>query len=282
MGLIEQIEVDYDKLAEKWSVVYEKAIKDDGSLYFPSRLNHEFLEDAKRKMGSVLFANQYLNEIFPAEDAKFKKEWFRFYEHLPQGELYNFAHIDPAISTEDGADYTGVVVVSVDSSRNWYVRLAKRQRLSPTAIVDTVFEIHRQFNCLAIGVESVAYQKALIYLLHEQMSSRGVIPVKEIKRGPESNKEIRILGIAPFLEWGKLYMRPEMSDLQKEMLQFPKSAHDDIIDALSSIKEFVFYPTLQGGHHEPVPGSPEWERNHIHQLIQRANERAEFGSESDF
>lgn len=272
-------EFNYDRLKSKWSVVYEKAIREDGSLFFPERLNHEFLKEARQKMGSVLYANQYLNEIFPAEDAKFKKEWFKYYDYLPSVPLYTFGHIDPAISTADGADYTGIAIVSVDAHRNWYIRLAQRKRMNPTEIVNLVFDLHQEYNLQGIGIESVAYQKALIYLIVEKMNERDAVPIKEIKRGPDSNKEMRIMSLIPRLEWGKMYLRREMTDFQKELLQFPKSAHDDIVDAVSSLEDIVFYPTLQGGTVEPSPHDPQYERNIIQSLVDRANERNDYEEE---
>src|SRR6476659_3032760 len=107
-----------DLKRSNWSVVYEEAVREDGSLFFPERLTHEFLEEARRKMGTYLFSNQYLNQIFPAEDQKFRKSWLKYYTVLPDVPLYNFAFIDPAISTEDGRDYTGIVVISVDHDTN--------------------------------------------------------------------------------------------------------------------------------------------------------------------
>ena len=258
---------------KNWSVIYEKAIKEDGSLFFPERISHEFLQEAKKKMGTILFSNQYLNEVFPDGDAKFKKEWFKYYEYLPDCPLYHFAHIDPAISTEDGADFTGVAVVSVDSSRNWYIRRASRERLTPTQIVNLVFDLCKEYGLSGIGVESVAYQKALIHLIVEKMNDIDVLPLKEIKRGPTTSKEMRILSLAPRFEWGKVYHRREMTDLEKELLQFPRSAHDDVIDAVSSLEDIVFYPDKEEIQHEPVPGSPEWERKVINSYYERANER---------
>lgn len=268
-----------NKINENWSIVYEKAVRDDGSLFFPSRISKEFLEEARKKMGSQLFANQYLNEVFPAEDAKFKKEWFRYYFELPKRELYTFAHIDPAISTADGADYTGIAVVSVDSDRNWYMRLAQRSRMNPTQIVDIVFDLHKQFGLMGIGVESVAYQKALIYLINEKMNERDTVPLKEIKRGPDSNKEMRIMSLIPRIEWGKFYHRAEMTTFEKELLQFPRGAHDDIIDAVSSLEDIVFYPSKEAPAYESGPHTPEYERNVIQGFIQRANENANGGGE---
>lgn len=255
-----------------WSVVYEKAIKDDGSLFFPERISHEFLFKAKKSMGSVLFANQYLNEVFPADDAKFKREWFRYYTELPKSEVYTFAHIDPAISTEDGADYTGIAVVSVDAAHNWYLRHASRSRLTPTQIVRKIFEVQQIYNTHGIGVESVAYQKAIIHLVREKMDEWGAVPLKEIKRGPESHKETRILGLVPLLEWSKFFHLNTQTDFEKELLQFPRSAHDDIIDAVSSLKEIIFYPSNQEDSYEPGPHTPEYERNIIKGYVERAND----------
>jgi len=127
----------------KWSVVYERAIQRDGSLYFPERLTEEFLENAKRVMGSYMFSNQYFNEVIPEEDQVFKQAWVRYYKQLP--ELKNtFAFIDPAISQENSADYTALVIVDVDADDQWYVRLAKRFRINPTEIVSTIFKVDRK------------------------------------------------------------------------------------------------------------------------------------------
>lgn len=257
-----------------WSVVYEKAIKDDGTLFFPERINQEFLDAAKRTLGSMLFSNQYLNEVFPAEDAKFKKEWFKHYDILPPNRPYlTFAHIDPAISAEDGADYTGIAVVSVDHDHNWFVRLASRERLNPTQIVNKVFELQKTYNCMGIGVEIVAFQKVLTHMIRERVTQTGeMVPIKEIKRGPKTSKQMRIMRLIPRMEWGKLFHHRSMTDLEKELLQFPRSAHDDISDALSSLEEIVFYPHKEAVEYEPAPGSPAWETRIIKQYYQRAND----------
>ena len=257
----------------KWSVVYEQAIRDDGTLFFPERLNQEFLLEAKKKMGSMLFANQYLNEVFPAEDAKFKKEWFRRYDSLPDRDLLSFAFIDPAISAEDGADYTGIAVVSVDSDHNWYLRVAQRARLNPTEIVNKIFELQKTFNCQGVGVEIVAFQKALSFLIVERMHQTGeMVPLKEVKRGPKANKQMRIMRLIPRMEWGKFYHHESMVDFEKEILQFPRSAHDDISDAVSSLEEIVFYPHKEAVEYEPAPGSPQWEQRIIQNYYRRNEE----------
>ena len=260
----------------KWSVIYEKAITDSGEYYFPERLNKEFLDQAQRTLGSILFANQYLNEIFPSDKAVFKREWFKYTTELP-AKLYTFAMIDPAISTEDGADYTGITVVSVDADANWYFRLAKRDRLNSTQLLDLPFKLMEQFNCNGIGIESVAFQKLYLSFVNVEMGKRKIVhlPLKEVKVPTDKTKEMRIMGaLVPLFEWGRAYLTPGMEDFEKELLQFPRSKFDDISDSAAHLKDLVFYPTKDERklHEQPPPQSRDYESYVIRQLSQRAND----------
>lgn len=255
-----------------WSVTYKKAIQDDGSLLFPERLTQEFLDKARRTMGSYLFANQYQNEIIPAEDQTFKPHWNRYYQALPK-EVHHFGFIDPAISEADTADYTGIVVVAVDCEQNWYVRYAQRIRINPTQLIDMAFRICAQFNIQILGVEEVAFQKALIHFAFEEMKRRKVnIPITGVKRGADLTKEARILSLVPRFEWGTLFLSQGLHDLELELAEFPRGSHDDIIDALASLKEIVHYPQKPRSNNvPPAPNHPDYEKHYIQQLLKRAS-----------
>src|SRR5688572_25622028 len=149
-----------------WSLVYKKAINDDGTLLFPERLSHEILASNKRVLGSYIFANQYQNEIIPSDEMVFKPEWRRYYDHIPKY-VYWFGFIDPAISEDDSACFTGVSVVAVDSEMNWYVPYAKRERMNPSQIIDLSFELCARFNLKTLGIEDVAFQRVIVHFAHE-------------------------------------------------------------------------------------------------------------------
>lgn len=252
----------------KWSVVYKKAYNDDGSLFFPEKLTQEFLESAKRTMGSYIFANQYLNEIIPLEKQTFKRDWFKYYESLPT-KFTTFIHIDPALSEADGSDYTGVTVVHVDISKNWYVPFARRYQITPTETINLIFELNRQFKPNIIGIESVAYQKALLYFLDEEMRRRNtILPVKDVMPPTNRTKQSRILSLVPRFEWGHVWLNKGLTDLELELLKFPRASHDDLIDSLAS-HEYIYYPPEEKD--EPVkkpnsPNSPTYEKWFIEQL----------------
>jgi predicted phage terminase large subunit-like protein len=253
---------------EDWSIVYDKAIRDDGSLFFPSRLTPEFLNEQRRVMGSYIFYNQYLNEIIPAGEQDFKPDWLKYYDTLPK--IYNtFAFVDPAISLSEKADYTALTVVHVSEDNDWYVSVAKRSRLTATQLIDLLFKVHEMFKPQVIGVEVVAYQMAIMHFLDQEMRRRNkVISVHGLKRGPDKTKEMRIRGLIPRFEWGRIFLKTGMTDFEDEYSKFPKSPHDDILDSLSSIEDIAYPPAkLKEIKRDPHPSSPAYESQFIQRLI---------------
>ena len=244
-----------------WSIVYKRAINDDGSLFFPERLTHEFLNDQKKILGSYMFANQYQNEIIPLDEQRFRKEWFKNFNELPPRK-HTFAFIDPALSETASADYTALVVLDVDVDNNWFIRLASRYRITPTELVNLVFSVNKEFQPMTIGIESVAFQKALVYMIQEEMKKRNeFLPIAAIKPSPEKTKEMRISSLVPRYEFGRIYHAQGLVDLETELLQFPRARHDDLSDALASIAEIIIYPTKERiNNGRPNPQSPEYEK----------------------
>lgn len=226
-----------------------------------------FLEGAKRTMGSYLFANQYLNEIIPSELQTFKKTWFNYFSELPK-KTNCFVFIDPALSEADTSDFTGIVVLKIDAKNDWYVQYAKRHRLNPTQLVDFVFRLNSQFSPQVIGIEEVAYQKALLYFLAEESRRRNVaLPVHGVKYPPTISKQTRILGLVPRFEFNRIFLNQGLEDLELELLQFPRGSHDDLIDALASMEKIAYAPDSK---EEPLakphsPSDPNYEKWFIQQ-----------------
>lgn len=212
----------------EWNVVYKSAIGKDGELLFPERLTREFLTAARRTMGPYLFANQYENICIPDGMQTFKKSWKRYWHTLPET-LYHYAFVDPAISEADTADYTGIVVVSVDSMQNWYLRYARRHRLNPSQLIEMLFKIYDRFKTNMIGIENVAFQRAIVHFAGEEMRRRNkYIPVTGINLGTDKTKEMRILSLVPRFEMGSILLTQGLEDLERELDEFPRGAHDDV------------------------------------------------------
>lgn len=257
-------------MASRWSKVYERAELPDGSLLFPERLTREFLDNARRVMGSYLYANQYLNEVIPLQEQVFRSSWKRYAEFDPVNEVHNnIVFVDPAIGESKSNDFTAIVVVSVTTKKLWYVRYAERHKKNPTEIISILFRINEQWKPVRIGIEDVAYQRALIHFANEESRRRGIaLPIQSVKRGPDKTKQMRILGLVPRFEWGTLFLSGGLTDLETEMDMHPRGAHDDLLDALASIEDVVVYPQpIRKSNEAPSPNDPryeQWYRSQIH------------------
>lgn len=258
----------------QWSIVLERSIKEDGSLFFPERLTREFLINARKTQGSYIWANQYQNQIVPDDEKKFLKDWIRYYKDVPE-RVNNFGFIDPAISRRDGSDWTALVIVSVDVDGHWYVRLAKRGKLSPSEIVSLAFNAVTEWNLQIIGIEDIAYQRALLYMIEDEGKKRGIVlPVKGIGLGDSRHKDTRILGLVPRFEWGRISLTEGLYDLENELNFFPRGTKD-CIDALARCEQIAYAPERKRETHEaPAPTNPKYESWYIRDLLRKNAEEA--------
>ncbi len=246
---------------EVWACAYDKAIRDDGSLLFPQKLSREFLTRQRKIQGSYIFAHQYQNEIIPGDDQDFKKEWLKYYDTLPRIK-HTFAMVDPAISLDQAACFTAIAIIDVDVNNHWYLKVAKRARITATQTVELIFNIHDMFKCNLIGIETVAYQQALMHFIQDEMRKlKKTIPVHGVNRGPDKSKNMRIRSLVPRFEWGGISIKPGLTDFEDEYSKFPRGTYVDILDALSSIEEFSFPPEPEKESKKPpAPNHKDYEK----------------------
>ena len=242
-----------------WQVMKRSAYNEDGSLWFPNRLTEQWLADQKAELKPYLFASQYLNEYISSEDRRFKLEWLHykdFYLEFMEGRLqlieenerdYHLPHIrpvnvftcvDPAISDRKYADFTGIATVAVDQVLNYYVLECRRVRGGAEVVIDEILNEIKRWHSGVLGIETVAYQKALKQWLDIILRERGIaIALKELKSGSGAGKNSRIENMSPAFANGKIYLRKGIAPhLEHELLNWrplQDSGHDDLIDALS-------------------------------------------------
>ncbi len=86
-----------------------------------------------------------------------------------------------------------------------------------------------------IGIESVQFQQSII-----QQAVKSGLPIKSLK--PDKDKISRALPIAAMLENGLIFFKRNaeyLDEFEKELLQFPKSKHDDQVDAFAYIIQML-------------------------------------------
>lgn len=227
------------------------AINKEGAPLWPERYSLETLNDIKLTqkdgnmgIGSWRFSREYLLERISPDTAPLRREWLRYWEKLPEDrDYFCFMAIDPSISKEETADHTGISVVKVDCDNNWYLVELVKKRLNPIELINEAYNLYAKWHPLCIGLETVVFQKVLLYWILEENNKRGIIlPIKEIKSTRAKNE--RIMGLQPRMESGKLHIHPTMLALTTEVEKFrlEVDGSDDCLDSLAMINEIAYLP----------------------------------------
>jgi len=222
-------------LAEK-----EKLITDDVRL-FPEKFTVQQLLEIYNGNSVEFFNNQYMNKIVDSETADFREQDIQFYEpgeRLPY--MNKYIGIDPAISEE--GDYTAIMCVGITQENKWYILEYENIHAKPNEIISQTFDMHKRHDheIRKIGIETAAYQKALVYGFRDEMRKTGVkLPLVEVSRGGRGalTKEQRILSLQPIVSQKRLHIQKGMVELRDQLRSFPRSKYDDLLDSLAVVNE---------------------------------------------
>lgn len=222
-----------------------------GEALWSERFPLSELDKFRKRMGEYWFSSLYQQEPLPSGSTIFKRSNFRyfqekngFYEYIDEenhtrmvhkDELTVMATCDLAISMRETADYTVVLIFAKTHSNTIFVIDIIRQRFDTSNHLSLLKSIYQKYRPALIGVENVQYQKSLI-----QQAIKSGLPIKSLR--PDKDKISRALVIASQMENRSVYFRKNadyLSEFEKELLNFPKSRHDDQVDAFSYIMQMV-------------------------------------------
>lgn len=218
---------------ELTDVYLKSAIEPDGKMFMPEVLSKEFLELMKATQTPYQFSTQYMNDPISDTNSPFRVGDARFYERVPQG-LNICLTVDPAVSQNQDADKTAMVVAGVDSSNFLYILDYVNERLQPGAIIDHMFRLQDKWKCRLVGIEKGTFEKFLKFALNDEQRRRGkFLPLSELKGWTESSKKDRIMALEPRWRANSIYVKKEQHELLNDFLRYPRIAHDDLLDACS-------------------------------------------------
>ena len=227
----------------------------EGQTYFfanigKDSLTKDFLAHKEATQGSSMFSALYQNDPVSDKDATFKPEDFTFYlpSERPQG-LYISCCLDP-IPPHEGTkgDDAALTVVGTDHDLTLYLLDLVAGRLQPSDQIDELFRLHRKWTLNIFGVETNAFQKVMrrdIELRYKEERLKNpkfkFLQIEEFVGVSLPNKELRIRGLQPYHERGALKfpgtsletLTGHWRDLAWQLIQFPKSAKDDLADSLA-------------------------------------------------
>jgi predicted phage terminase large subunit-like protein len=221
-------EANYTSEGKAIEIRYDKP--DTIRALWPERKSVTRLLQTRIDAGSVIYEMQYQNNAELAKGRIFKRYHFNgTWKHLPANCLL-YLGVDLAVSKKTSADYFCVCLIAVSPEKIVYIIDIWRDKISAPkqfTAIKAEYAKHRFAKC---GVESVAYQEAMVQWLSENSD----VPVVGVPRN--SDKVIRACGIQGHIENGRVLL-PEGRDLSwfvDEMCMFPEGVHDDGFDALET------------------------------------------------
>lgn len=223
-----------------------------GELLHPAREDEEVLEKQCDAMGSLAYEAQYQQQPMPAEGNLFKAEWLV----ETQGDEESWGEI---VQSWDCAIKTG-------SKNDWSVCITARVRQGKVTIIDIwrgkvefpelqrkAVELARTHRATTMIVEDKASGQQLIQSLRAGHFEGVPDP---IGRNPEMDKYSRAAGVSSMVEASQLLLPADAhwkDVFLHELLAFPNSRHDDQIDALAQLLDWV---RRQWQHTEPALAGP--------------------------
>ncbi len=225
---------------EEWEVItlpavaeHDEEFRKEGEALWANQFSLKNLEDIQKDIGTYEFASLYQQNPVNRETQLFKLDMFTRVdmEEVEKMQTNCYVTIDSAISKKKYSDYTGVCINWVNSENVWHLK-AYKVKVNPTELIALIFDLHNVFHPQAIGLEETIMTQAIDPFLTVEMGQRNVFPnVVPLKHGGV-NKEVRIKGLLPRYERGHIrHINGQCKDLEAELLRFPSSAHDDVMDA---------------------------------------------------
>ncbi|OGT57679.1 MAG: hypothetical protein A3E01_02775 [Gammaproteobacteria bacterium RIFCSPHIGHO2_12_FULL_63_22] len=164
----------------------------------------------------------------------FKREWFQSWRAqeqqyilgpniVPQRSFLPFGVVDLAVSESTSADYTVILCCEHDSTGTLIIRHCYRGRIGAPETLERIKALVNEYGLQWVGVEDVAYQRAMIQLLNRQ----GV-QVRPIH--PKGDKIVRAQAASVKFEQGKVWLPKDAAwvpEFERELLAFPDGSHDD-------------------------------------------------------
>ena len=211
---------------------------------WPERFTSGELRKEKQSAASRNMLSTFLREkeckLVSSETASFRLPWLKKYSHAPEQAVYVYA-IDPVPPPSDVAlakglhknDFEAHVVWGAAGDRRFLAHYELMRGHEPTWTIKTFFEIQRRFRPFATLVESVAYQRTLMWLLKKAMDQqRQWYAIEEFQDRRKKFNRIVTAHNGP-ASAGRLYIKDEHVEFVEQFSQYPDVNHDDLLDASS-------------------------------------------------
>jgi phage terminase large subunit-like protein len=248
-----------------WKMIFH-VIEEDGVPLWPERFTLKYIKSLRasyEELGRLdEFYQEYYNIPFNPDNAGFKREMITYFTGpliseprlnymelaVPEQKEPLLVPVDVVIGIDPSSgkskDYTGIVVNCTAPDGKRYLAYANREKLAPDQLVDRLFGLYLEYRPRLIVIEEAAMQIIIQYWLRQEMRVRNIyLPLKGDPVPNTMSKETKLFqALQPIYSSGVMHHRSQQTALEEELFTFPKSKHDDIMDALYLASKYSIRP----------------------------------------
>src|SRR3990167_9278871 len=238
------------------------ALDDFSQILWESKMPKEKLLQERQKYldsgNPEGYAKEYLN--YPIDESH---SYFRRGDFIPMADpdsnrasgdfaksKHYYVGVDLALGESDRADYSTFVVGGVDEDGFLHIVDVIRERIDTKEACEIFFSLQTRYDPEVFVVEGGAIEKSIGPFLYAEMIKPNRTPISLLTKNPSKDKEFRARSIQARMraagcrfdtgaEWFPAF--------RQELLEFPRSKHDDQVDAIAyiglALKELIEAPT---------------------------------------
>ena len=216
----------------EWTTVNLGVLDVDGKPIWPAMMDEEKIERKKQRYAMqgllAIFYLEYFNQIRNDDDAKFKADNIIVFPRVSIIEANaRVLMIDPAISQNKKADFCAFTVIELIEQKIHVWEAFGKVGMTPREQVDKYFELSMKYKPQKHGIETIAYQAALVHLMQEEMfRAKHYFEIQKIE-SHKGKKDPRILGIlSPRYANQFITHQKHFLLLNTQLLDFPNGKKD--------------------------------------------------------
>jgi predicted phage terminase large subunit-like protein len=149
------------------------------------------------------------------------------------------------LASYDGADRSAIVTFAQAQDNNIYILDVSCGHWTPFEKSINALRVQTSFNPISFGIEKASAQNDFFYTIQAAQKETGIkINITPLSHHSKA-KNIRIMQLHPLFITGKIFFNKRQStttELEAELLEFDpevESKHDDLMDALAYMVEFI-------------------------------------------
>jgi predicted phage terminase large subunit-like protein len=199
----------------------------------------------------------YQQRPAPEEGDYFKVDWLKPYDIAPARETMRiYMGADYAV-TQDGGDFTSIVVVGIDPDNRMYLLDQWRKQTSSDQWVEAFCDLVKEWKPLAVAEETGQIKSGVGPFLEHRMRARQAYTVRE-QFPTRGDKAVRAQSIRGRMALNGLYVphrAPWYEQFRSELLSFPAGKFDDSVDSLGLVGQLL--DRMMAGAYPKAPEKAE-------------------------